>query len=245
MKNKTAQKILRECFIGVTLFLGACGTQPAQDPNALNSKDPNKDTIQTQPDKKQTVVQYRKDGTNYSLMVADSKDLPTCDLSNEKQLAYVKNENKFFSCQESTWTEVSIKGSDGAQGPTGPQGPKGDPASPVPTNQWYDPIGKVYYLIGGNQTFYLAANPDNVTAITPSCINGWRLPTLAEAHTAQAHGIGTASSSMNGPTDMWASDNRSVVNGVSYAYTLQFNSGLEIGKPFSESHGTICIQVQQ
>lgn len=163
------------------------GTKPDSGSGGINHPDPNP---------KEVTVEYRKDGQSYSLAVDTTKDLPACEHANNKQLAWVKSTNQFFSCEDTTWTEVIVKGETGPIGPSGNTGPKGDPASP---NQWFDPITKLYWLIGAIQTeFQVNANV--------ACGSSWTLPTKAQASSAVQHGLLVASSTINGPSKVWTSE---------------------------------------
>lgn len=53
---------------------------------------------------------------SWSYAVAATDDLPKCNSDREGQLAYVKDEKKFYSCSEEEWGKVDITGAAGADG---------------------------------------------------------------------------------------------------------------------------------
>lgn len=190
----------------IALIVTACGTDPnatGTNPNGTPATD--KSSIQYQPadDTKEVTVEYRKDGESYALSVDDTKDMPACERTNNRQLVYVKNQDKFFACEDN-WVEVNIRGEAGAAGKdgasvVGPKGDKGDPGAdgkPVSPNQWYDPITEKTWLVGS-----LLAQ--GMIPVQPPCANGWRLGSLAETREAIHHGLALASAHLNGPVTFW------------------------------------------
>lgn len=214
------------------LTLASCGQQPATNPEDTKLKG---GEVENPKDKKEVVVEYRKDGTHYALAVEDTKDMPACNKDNSKKLVYVKNQNKMFSCEQDQWEEINLKGDKGEQGPPGPQGPA---AAPIPVNQFYDAVTKKYWLIGGSANYY------TVATYQPACTGAWRLPTRAEAIDAALHGLGTAAAGVSGPADMWTSEIDSAYgNGNQAAYTVRISPSVqEASKLMSEAHGAYCIQ---
>ena len=206
----------------LALLMTSCGAQQGANPNAEPSPSP---AVDYQPSKKEVVVEYRKNGTVYAVALTDTKDMPACDKNNSKQLVYIKNQDKFYSCENEAWEALAVKGE---------KGDPGAPATPVPVNQWFDPITSKYWLIGGGAVY---ANVNSTFA--QACTGSWRMPTTSEVQSAGTHGLGTASASLGGPTDAWSSN---VYAELSKADVITLGTGFTIAKPMTESHGVFCIQ---
>jgi hypothetical protein len=114
----------------------------------------------------------------YAVSLTSVKDLPECSAKNSKQLAYVKEDSSFYSCEPTGWSvlTIAVKGEAGAKGDPGPAGQ----VVTLPTNEWLDVITGVTWLIGG---------PVNHVSGNGACSNGWRPPTHDEGQAACAHGI--------------------------------------------------------
>jgi len=65
-------------------------------------------------------------GGPYVMLVADDAALPKCDAAAKDRLVYVKAAATFKHCDGAAWTDIDLKGKDGAAGAAGPAGPKGD-----------------------------------------------------------------------------------------------------------------------
>ncbi len=206
----------------VLTLITACGT--AEEPVAKSTATDVADTkggevVRGEDDPKATTIEYRKtDATTYALAVDDTKDMPVCERENNKQLVYVKNADKFYSCEEN-WVEVPIAakpgvaGVSGEKGDKGDKGEKGDPGAPVSVNQWYDVISTKRWLVN-------AATRDQ-NAIGAICTNGWRLPTVVEAQTAMSHGFALGLTQMQaGLGTVWSSEVSYASGNPQYTYVL-------------------------
>jgi hypothetical protein len=176
--------------------LAACGA----DPNATGTEPttaPADDGVIYQPDDpKEIVVEYRRDGDVYALAVNDTDELPACTHEFNGKLAWIKNTEQFFACEDSTWTEIAVHGRDGKDGEPGSRGEPGRPPSP---NEWVDPTTEDRWLFGA------PIGSDTLAASTP-CADGWRLGTSAELVSAVQRGLSLASGSIGGPTVFWSSE---------------------------------------
>jgi len=199
-------------YIILSLLLTACGADPQQAQDFADAAQ-NKEPINYQPDEKEIVVEYRKDGGSVSLVVVDTKDLPACSNANIGQLSYVKTQDKFFACSiGGNWNEIDIQGKDGKtgaqgeKGEKGDQGPKGDPGSAAPVNIWTDPVTAKVWMIGAEM------NGTSVNALQP-CTNGWRIGAIDEVSAAVVHGLILASKAIDGPEAIWTTSHRLDANG--------------------------------
>lgn len=111
------------------LALSSCGAQDSSGGGATTTQDTAK-TIST------TTQEM-------SYYVDSVKDLKECDKEHLGALAYVKAQDHFLSCEESGWTEVTIKGKDGANGKDGKDAPI------VDASLWVNSVnGKTYKIMG-------------------------------------------------------------------------------------------------
>lgn len=166
-------------FIPLILILAACGS---------NSGGGGNDSSEPTTKREETPLQ--------SIALDDFSDLPSCESSNDKQLAYVTSEDQFYVCEEKDWQPIEI-GSEGERGAKGDDGLDGEDGLTVTTNNWYDAVTDKNWLIGALGSYASAES---------NCISPWRLPTKDEALAASQRGLGVAASSINGPTTIWTSD---------------------------------------
>lgn len=131
-----------------------------------------------------------------SIALDSKKDLPECTAANDKQLAYIRDEEQFYTCEGRDWYSVEIS-SKAIKGERGDDGEDGQDGITVTTNNWYDAVTDKTWLIGAIGSF--------ATAET-TCISPWRMPTKDEALAAAQRGLGIASASISGPTTIWTSD---------------------------------------
>lgn len=222
-------------FSFLTLGTFGCGADDSKGP--LSNESPRSSNPDSSKETSET-----KGPETYSMAIASKDDLPPCDEARRQQLIYAKREGKFFTCSDLVWSEISIKGEKGDAGERGPigqvgaTGAKGDPgssATPIPTNQWYDPITSKYWLIGGTGVY---------ASIVNTCSGSWRLPTRAEAILAGQHGIFTASSAISGPTDIWTSD-VGPTNSATNMYVVVKTPSVQESEVLKTTvHGVMCIQ---
>lgn len=129
----------------------------------------------------------------------DSKDeLPTCADENDSQLAYVKDEEAFYVCQDADWASIDISGEQGEKGDQGEQGEQGEDGEDgmAVDNTWKDPVTDYIWLVGASGDWNAANN---------SCTGSWVLGTYLEVGAAANHGLGVASASLSGPNTAWTS----------------------------------------
>lgn len=213
----------------------ACGQAP-QDPNAAKANDPTTDpgTIDYGPDTKEVITEYKRVGSQTALALDSTKDLPECDLANDGQLAFIKPDNQFYTCDAVTkiWETIDLKGAQGQQGIQGAAGKDGEVAV---LNNWSDPITSLKWLIGGSA---------NRTEAQSFCTAPYRLPTESEAYIASQHGLGLASHSISGPTTLWSVDFAQYgVDGITPFYRfidLTSPNQLAIDSA-STVHGVVCV----
>lgn len=216
----------------------ACGPQPtAQEQQTFKKEE--QPAIQYQPENpKEVVVEYRKDGEQYAIALNDTSELPECTHANNRQIAYIKPTEQFFSCESESWQEISVKGKIGETGQKGDKGDKGEPGEPTSSNQWFDPISKKTWLIGAS------ANYAMTKTYYQACTGEYKLPSRAEATEAAIHGLGTAFPALQGSANgVWTND-PGQTDPALYAYVILMN-GSEAEKSIAESHGVACLKIEQ
>jgi hypothetical protein len=215
------------------ILLTSCGAEPTEETAKPTATQPS-GSIDYQPEAaKEVVVEYRKDGESYAITVSDTSELPACEKSNSKQLAWVKTTEQFFSCEDASWVEVPMKKPEAVVGSQGEKGDKGEPGEdgadgqPVPANQWFDPITGQSWLIG------VTIAEGALGSITP-CSGDWRMPTKAETKVAVQHGLLIAAQQLHTQSQVWTDeftpDSERIAigaNGISEAYAgLISNAGV-------------------
>ena len=126
-------------------------------------------------------------------MLDSAADLPECSDANDKQLAYAKAEDTFYTCKAGSWDEVSIKGRDGRDGVDGVT-TVNEVEATNKKNQWVDSLTGKTWLIGGGGTYAQAA---------AACSGDYHLPTWAEAELAISHGIRAIAASIPATQNFW------------------------------------------
>lgn len=224
---------MKKLLIFTTLI--GCGADPASQPQQQPVYTTTQPAIERTGEKppKEVVVEHRKINGEYALAVTDTADLPECTIGNDRQLAYVKNQDLFFNCEDEVWTEIDLRGE---VGPKGDPGPAGEPAKPIPLNQWYDPLTDTYWLIGALISesaldFYGACEEDD-----------WDLPTQDELRDAITHGLVLAATDLGAGTSFWTT---SLFDGDP-AYRIALNSSgndTADGGGGPRSHTVVCMEV--
>lgn len=221
------------------LSLTACGTEPATTAEPVAAETYGETINRQDNEPEPLVVEYRKDGERLALALEDTKDLPACELDNEKQLAYIKRTEQFFECSDEEWNEVPIKGKSGdsgeqgATGPQGPSGPKGDAGQPATANQWFDPMAENTWLVGA------AVSQAPIILGTAVCSGSYRLASSAELQAAILHGLSIASGSFGGSTTFWSSDTIADVNGDPIPVFVKANGQSQVSD--GQTHGVACV----
>ena len=212
-----------------------CGTDNSEGESPDKTSSKKQDAIDYEDSKpKEVVTEYRKEGSSYAIAVEDTSELPECTRANNKQLAWVKTSEIFFSCEDGdVWVEIeSVKGAEGAKGEKGDKGDKGDPGEPVAQNEWLDPITKKEWLFGAKTSTRLIS--------ASACSNGYHLPSSAEAIAAVVHGLLVASNDISGPTDVWVSDPPEQPSPNDYSFYVN-SSGARVAAT-TDSHGIVCVK---
>lgn len=161
----------------LTLMLASCGTD--DDKNGATSSEKPKPRPNLQ-----------------SIALDAYSDLPSCKAANDKQLAYVRADETFYTCDDKEWTPIEV--SPGAkQGLDGKNGSDGADGENFTTNNWFDAVTSKTWLIGASGLYSTAVN---------TCISPWRVPTKDEALAAAQRGLGLAAVDIGGPTTIWTSD---------------------------------------
>jgi hypothetical protein len=208
----------------VLLFLMGCGTDDTAPSDAAQA-----------------------DRKGFSIAAKTRGSLPDCSVENDGQLAYIQAEKALVYCESGSWVDADLATVAGPQGPKGAKGDVGDPGSvgeagedglpgqdaePLPTNQWFDPISELTWLIGGSGV---------ITYVNEgtACQNGWRIPTLAEARAASVHGLGTAVNEALSPVEqIWTS---SLGNTSGYLWTVIIDSDTPQEQNIGP-YGLFCIK---
>lgn len=123
----------------------------------------------------------------YAVSLDNVKELPECSpKTNLKQLAYVKADSQFYSCESTGWSALTIGTAPGAKGDKGDIGAAGKDGQVVvlPTNLWLDAVTGSTWLIGG-----LTGVPTGV------CTDGYTLGTPTQLQTAISHGLNAKTAS--------------------------------------------------
>lgn len=220
----------------LSLFLASCGTAPNQPTTVAEPTKPAADYIDhgsNPAPTKPLTVEYHKEQGMVALALEDTKDLPPCELANDRQLAYVKRTDQFFACENTLWTEIPVKGHDGAggskgdAGPTGLAGAKGDRGEPglkgesgangvdgiagAKGDKGDDgkPLPSNEWVDAVTGDIWLIGAPiagNKLSAAGELCGDGWTLPTIAEAGPAMRHGFGLALHAQGLATAVWTAD---------------------------------------
>lgn len=164
----------------IALWLTSCGEQQQPTSASLNGasqpitvESNNQDSASTNP--------AAEDSASPSVaarFVADLATAPECTLTMQGSLIYVKNEG-FYFCDDTTWTAIDLRGSDGrdgrdgrngidgrdgSAGPTGVQGPTGPAGADNDPAVWRNPIsGNRYILVSGVAANYNSVCPTGST----------------------------------------------------------------------------------
>jgi hypothetical protein len=101
-------------------------------------------------------------GKAKSLALDSKDDLPTCDDSSEKALAYVIDEKQFYVCNEGEWSEIDVN------------------EDSLSDSEWKDPITGYVWMIGGKTTFGAIAN---------ACSGDYKTGSSDEVQAAAKHGL--------------------------------------------------------
>jgi hypothetical protein len=169
----------------------------------------------------------------YTEALTDTAALPACSSSNVDQLIYVKQPGEFYDCDGTSWSQISIAGPAGPTGATGPAGV----STPLPTNEWLDPITNMTWLVGGTGDW---------PAASQTCSGSFRLPTAAEGDQAGDDGIQTVAYAH--AVDMWTStvdSGTSTCNLDTLYHTIDtFNAALSGGYDDCATHGIYCVKTK-
>jgi hypothetical protein len=130
-----------------------------------------------------------------SVTLNSKKDLPACGTSNDKQLAYVIDEEQFYTC-DGDWLAIEIS-SEAIEGPKGKDGEDGDDGLTVTVNNWFDAVNNKLWLIGPTGSY---------ATFLSTCASPWRVPTKDETLAAMQRGLGLAAAEISGPSTAWTSD---------------------------------------
>jgi len=218
---------MKTLFLTLMALVLACGQQSSNDEKESKENFDSGGGIDREPEEKEIVTEYKKSGDKHAIALATTKELPECDLGNENQLAYIKDDDKFLTCYDGVWTEIDIEGAEG------PKGDKGDPGEAIvlSQNQWVDPITKRVWLIGANVTYSQAL---------ASCTGDYAIPTYDELHVAVLHGLGVASAAIDGSDNGWT--NETMPANPSAVRVITFNPLNDGYFQLTESHGVMCIK---
>lgn len=90
----------------IILLLISCGTKDNNKSDSNNNIDVKHEVVDTQ---------------IYSIALDDIGNLPDCNETRKNQLAYIKDEEKFYVC-DGGWAEIEIRGQNGDKGDKGDKG---------------------------------------------------------------------------------------------------------------------------
>lgn len=178
-----------------------------------------------------------------SIAIADVADLPECDKRNETQLAYIKSDKEFYVCESADWVKLDdipstteiLKGQDGNNGNDGINGTNGSDGETITTNNWFDAVTGKLWLIGAIGSYAAAEGV---------CIDPWRLPTKDEALAATQRGLGVASNTIAGPSNLWTTtpwDSNPATNNW-IIQNIHTTPALSAANWSTESKGIYCIE---
>lgn len=100
-------------------------------------------------------------GKLQSLALDSKDDLPECTEANDKQLAYVTDEEQFYVCGDAEWTEITI-------------------GEELASNEWKDAATGYIWMIGGVTSYGL---------IGQACDGDYDAATADEVKAAGKHGL--------------------------------------------------------
>lgn len=128
-------------------------------------------------------------------------NLPECIESNDSQLAFVVDENAFYTCKLLIWKRIEIKGEAGTKGDKGEKGDSGVNTNiyqnATITNTWVDPITGYEWVLGA---------AGGTSEISTRCTGNYLPPTRAEAVQAANNGLLVAAGDKGYIKEMWTTD---------------------------------------
>lgn len=169
------------------VFLISCGTESTERPS-----------IDEESQETSIASEETKDESSpISVAVKSKANLPGCSEAKEAMLAYVKDEDTFYSCESSEWVSIDIQGKDGKDGTNGVTTTL-EKEGTNRLNEWEDSItGKLWFLGGvGTQS----------TALS-TCSGNYRVPTVAESLAAINHGIRNVATDIGAVLNFWTDEN--------------------------------------
>lgn len=128
-----------------------------------------------------------------SITLAKVADLPDCSDELEAQLAYVKENKQFYSCEGTEWVKIDIEGRDGVDGSDGVTTVIEQEATNK-ENQWVDPVSGLAWLIGGT---------GNLATATAGCASPYRLPSESEALASISRGLMVITAGISAGQTFW------------------------------------------
>lgn len=219
----------------------SCGAQPEAEPKSSPLPEPRSD-INYAEDPKEVVVEYRKEGKDKIEVFELTKDLPKCSSAKDGKVAFVRQEDKFFECEEDRWmqvildeTEASKVKSEAKTTPSPSPSPTVSPsASPLPVSAsvWVDPISGKKWVVGGQAAFRIAET---------TCGASYRLPNRDEALAANNRGVRTAFPNVS-LTSFWINE-LDLAASTTSVYVLKVTPVVAIATALmTETHSILCIE---
>lgn len=172
---------MKHLYLGLFL-LTACGTDDSAE-------------------QKPVTVEYQKTDQGTAVALGNTADLPPCQEENDRQLAYVKSQEQFYTCTNGTWEAiaketpapiVAPEPAVVAEEPVEPEQPKVAPIAPV--NQWVDPVTGDTWFVGTVAPF---------ARLAQACVGDWEPAPSYKVQMAVLHGIGVLTGTA---TNVWAAE---------------------------------------
>lgn len=193
-------------LIAITLLLTNCGSDDSKPTKA----------------DEEVAISATPATPSQTIALETNADLPACEKANKGQLAYVIDEETFYSCDES-WAVIEVKGKNGKDGVDGQDG-----ISSNSSNLWHDQITGLDWVLGGPGTSWMAE---------AACTNGYREANSAEGLLAAQHGIRAIASLIGLNMEFWTG----VGNDASYIGLTAGVAAIKAGVT-SDSRSIFCVK---
>ncbi len=175
-------------------LLTGCGVDNAglnQAADTLSKNQAPSGSVQNQPENsRETTIEYIKTGSERSLSIESTRDLPACGPQSSGTSAILKGSGQRFVCSESIWHESAPLSAppEAVAAPEPPQeAAKAPPVAenthrPLQVHEWSDVMTGTLWALGSLR------EPATLTSYPP-CSGEYRLPTISELGLALAHGL--------------------------------------------------------
>lgn len=220
------------CSLPVLVVLvTACGTAPSQE-STSQGVDTDKvgwDMPKDEPEPREQVIEYRREGETTALAVDTSRDMPGCSLATNRTTVYVKDSDTYFVCDNEVWQEIEMRGPKASE----PEEENED-AQDAAENEWTDPVTGERWFVGSQASVYFVRE-------VQACSGPWKHPTKAEARDAVLHGI-TTKIPESSSTHVWTAE-AGYSDPAALQYAIRLFDGAEEELSVQETARIVCLYV--